>query len=157
MENQLIASSKEKGAGFYGVKTRAKLKEVFAIYKENEEKRVAEEARLALIKAEEKKKQEDQMKEVVLFIQEFGDPKADEVGSHVRRLQQSLKLLGYFPYKDTAIFGQKTRDALIRYQKDRLVDETELGHIGEKTRLVLQKDLFEMKKKQNNVLALNTK
>ncbi len=111
------------------MKTRSKLKEVFALYKENEQKRIAEEARLALIKAEEQKKQEEEMKKVALFIQEFGDPKVDEIGAHVRRLQQSLKLLGYFSYKDTAIFGQKTRDALVRYQKDRLIDDAEIGHI----------------------------
>ncbi|MDP2103289.1 MAG: peptidoglycan-binding protein, partial [Candidatus Gracilibacteria bacterium] len=88
LENQIISSLQEKAAGYYGVKTRSKLKEVFALYKENEQKRIAEEARLALIKAEEQKKQEEEMKKVALFIQEFGDPKVDEIGAHVRRLQQ---------------------------------------------------------------------
>lgn len=157
IENQVIVSKKDKGAGYYGVKTRARLKEVYARFQENEQKRIAEEAKIALAKAEELKKQEEETKEVALFIQDFGNPKAEEVGVHVRRLQQSLKLLGYFSYKDTAIFGPKTREALIHYQEDKGIDSEEFGHIGKATKIALLKDLMELKKQQNNILALNTK
>lgn len=44
VENQVVMSKKDRGAGYYGVKTRSRLKEVFALYRENEEKRIAEEA-----------------------------------------------------------------------------------------------------------------
>lgn len=152
-----MASKKDRGAGYYGVKTRTKLKEVYVRFQENEQIRLAEEARMALVKAEEFKKQEEETKEIALFIQNFGNPKAEEVGVHVRRLQKSLKLLGYFSYKDTAIFGPKTREALIQYQKDREIDSEELGHIGKATKIALLKDLVELKKQQNNILALNTK
>lgn len=134
IENQLLTSKKNLGAGYYGTKTRAKLQEIYALYTENEKKRVAEEARLAmekaqegkrlaLIQAEQEKQVAAQKTEVALFIKNLGAPKSDEVGANVRSLQQSLKSLGYFDGKDTAIFGKNTRAALIQYQTDRKISE----------------------------------
>jgi peptidoglycan hydrolase-like protein with peptidoglycan-binding domain len=119
IENQIIISKKNYGAGFYGIKTRTKLKEIYALYVANEKKRMEEAARLALEKAEETKRLAAQKREVTLFIQNLGTPKADEVGTHVRALQQTLASLGYFKGKDTAIFGKNTRAALTQYQKER--------------------------------------
>lgn len=158
IENQLLTSKKNLGAGYYGTKTRSKLKEIYGLYTENEKKRVAEEARLAMEKAQEEKRlalikaeQDKQMlakkTEVALFIKNLGAPKSDEVGAHVRSLQQSLKSLGYFDGKDTAIFGKNTRAALISYQTDRKVSEEEFGRLGVATKEALFKDLLAMKTK----------
>jgi peptidoglycan hydrolase-like protein with peptidoglycan-binding domain/3D (Asp-Asp-Asp) domain-containing protein len=166
IENQLIVSKKNYWAGFYGAKTRAKLKEIYALYTENEKKRVAEEARvamekakeearLALIKIEQEKQKEARKTEVTLFVQGLGSPKADEVGAHVRSLQQSLKTLGYFAGKDTAIFGKNTRAALTQYQTDRKVTSDEFGKLGKATKIALFKDLLSIKEKQNDGLAFN--
>ncbi len=166
IKNQLVVSKKNYGAGFYGVKTRAKLKQIYALYTENEKKRVAEEARLAIEKAKEEKRialaKAEQEKlalarknEVTLFVENFGTPKTDEVGTHVRKLQQSLKSLGYFEGKDTAIFGKATRAALIQYQTDRKIAVTEHGKLGKETKAALMKDLLVLKEKQSSGLAWN--
>lgn len=157
LESQLVVSRKNLGAGFYGVKTRAKLQEIYTLYTENEKKRVAEEARLALVKAEQEKQKETQRKEVTLFVQNLGTPKADEVGVHIRNLQQSLKSLGYFNGKDTAIFGKNTRAALVAYQTEKKVGEAEFGKLGKSTKEALFKDLLALKEKQNSGLAWNGK
>ena len=51
-------------------------------------------------------------------IDSIGSPHIGQIGPNIRRLQVALRTLGYFPYKDTAIFGEKTQDALTAYQKD---------------------------------------
>lgn len=168
IENQLLTSKKNLGAGYYGTKTRSKLKEIYALYMENEKKRVAEEARLAeakaaeekrlaLIKAEQEKLALAQKTEVTLFVKNLGAPKADEVGAHVRSLQQSLKTLGYFDGKDTAIFGKATRAALISYQTDRKISEEEFGKLGKATKEALFRDLLALKNKPSTGLAWNNK
>ena len=159
-------SKKNYGAGFYGIKTRTKLKEIYALYVANEKKRMEEEARLALAKteevkrlarvqAEETKRLAVQKREVTLFIQNLGTPKADEVGTHVRSLQQTLKSLGYFNGKDTAIFGKNTRAALTQYQKERNIEPEELGKLGKTTKIALYKDLITLREKQSTGLAFN--
>ncbi len=168
MENQLVQSVQDSGAGYYGLKTRAKLQEIYALYTVNEQKRIAEEARIAQEKVEEQKrlasiqaakdKQEAaQKKEVTLFVQSFGDPHINEIGAHVRNLQQSLKSLGYFTQKDTAIFGKVTEAALISYQTDKNIPNEEFGILGKVTKETLIKDLLTLKGDKENTLVYNTK
>ncbi|MDD5377248.1 MAG: peptidoglycan-binding protein [Candidatus Gracilibacteria bacterium] len=168
IENQLVVSRKNLGAGYYGAKTRTKLQEIYALYTENEKKRVAEEARLALekaaevarlakIKTEQEKQAAAQKAEVALFIQNLGTPEMNEVGTHVRNLQQSLKSLGYFTQKDTAIFGKNTRAALVAYQTDRDISPEESGKLGKATKEALYKDLLALKSKTTGGLAWNNK
>jgi len=143
--------------------------EVYARFQENEQLRIVEEeklailrqqedARLALEKAKQLAKEVKERDEAALFVSSFGTPKDQEVGAHVRKLQQTLKLLGYFSGKDTAIFGKITRNALAQYQIDRKIitklDRSEAGIIGEKTRLALTEDLLNIKKIKNAVIAL---
>lgn len=155
IETGLVTSKKTLGAGYYGTKTRTKLKEIYALYTANEKKRLAEEARLAQVKADEEKRVLAEKQEVALFVQNLGSPKADEIGKHVRSLQQSLKSLGYFDGKDTAIFGKNTRAALVAYQTERKIAETELGKLGKSTKEALYKDLLTLKGKKTSGLAWN--
>lgn len=157
IENQLVTSRKNLGAGYYGTKTRAKLQGIYTLYTQNEKKQVAEEARIALVKAEQEKQVEAQKVEVTLFVQNLGAPKANEIGAHVRSLQQSLKSLGYFDGKDTAIFGKNTRAALISYQTDKSISSEEFGKLGKATKIALYKDILALKSKVNNGLAWNNK
>ena len=156
LENQLIPSKKNIASGFYGVKTRAKLEQIYILFTENEKIRIekemkiaqektAEEARLALVKAKQQKQEEAHKMEVALFVKNLGTPKSDEVGAHVRNLQQSLKSLGYFHEKDTAIFGKLTRNALIQYQTDKKISSDELGKLGKSTKEALFRDLLSSK------------
>lgn len=168
IENQLVKSVQDNGAGYYGLKTRAKLQEIYALYTVNEQKRIAEEARIAQEKAEEQKRlasiqaakdqqEAAQKKEVVLLVQSFGDPHMNEVGVHVRNLQQGLQSLGYFNQKDTAIFGKVTEAALISYQTDKNIPSEEFGSIGKVTKETLIKDLLTLKEEKGNALAYNSK
>ena len=157
IENQLVVSKKNYGAGFYGAKTRTKLREMYALYTENEKKRIAEESRVALIRAEQEKQKELQRTELALFIKNLGTPRNDEVGAHIRNLQQSLKSLGYFTGKDTAIFGKNTRAALIEYQTDKKIASEEFGKLQKSTKEALFKDLLTFKEKQNSGLAMEWK
>ncbi|MFB0964788.1 MAG: peptidoglycan-binding domain-containing protein, partial [Patescibacteria group bacterium] len=43
-------------------------------------------------------------------------PKDNEVGAHVRVLQEALVSLGYLDSKPTGIYGPKTRDAVAAFQ-----------------------------------------
>jgi peptidoglycan hydrolase-like protein with peptidoglycan-binding domain len=108
------------------VKTRAKLQEIYTLYTENEKVRIEEENRIALMKVEQEKRMIAQKTEVTLFVQSFGNPKPNEAGIHIRNLQQSLKALGHFSGKDTAIFGKNTRAALISYQTQENIPVDEL-------------------------------
>lgn len=164
--NKLITAPTNLGAGYFGVQTRAKLKKVYIAYQETEKERIAEEARLAeeraaeeariaLLKAEQEKQRLAEQKEVALFVQSFGTPKMNEIGVHVRYLQQALQTLGYFEGKDTAIFGPKTNSALISYQTDKGIDRGELGELGKATKEALFQDLLSLKEKQGNKLAMN--
>jgi len=168
VENQLVRSIGDNGAGYYGLKTRAKLQEIYALYIVNEQKRIAEEARIAQEKAEEQKRlasiqvtkdrqEVAQKKEVVFFVQSFGDPHINEIGVHIRNLQQGLKSLGYFNQKDTAIFGKVTKAALISYQTDKNIPSEEFGILGKITKETLIKDLLTLKGEKGNVLVYNTK
>jgi len=157
IKNEIISSRENLGAGYYGVKTRAKLQEVYTLSIENEKKRMIEEARLIAIKVEQEKKIAAQKQEVTLFVQNLGTPEMNDIGEHVRKLQQSLKSLGYFTQKDTAIFGKQTHAALVAYQTDKDISEEEFGHLGKATKEALQKDLFALKNKANNGLAWNGK
>lgn len=168
IENQLVKSVHNYGAGYYGIKTREKLQEIYTLYTKNEKKRAEEDIRLAfekvqkqkrlaLIQVEKNKKEMIQMKEVALFIKSFGDPKMNEIGVHVRNLQQGLKSLGYFNQKDTAIFGKITQNALISYQTSKNIPSEEFGQLGKITKEALLRDLLALKERQNNGLAYNAK
>jgi peptidoglycan hydrolase-like protein with peptidoglycan-binding domain len=52
--------------------------------------------------------------EIVLI----GNPVSGDMSSGVRRLQISLKRIGYADYNDTAIFGAKTQNSILDFQKD---------------------------------------
>lgn len=157
MENQIIDSKKNAGAWYFWAKTRTKLQEIYTLYTENEKKRIAEEIRIAQQKAEYDKQVATEKAEVTLFVENLGAPKSDEVGVHVRNLQKSLKLLGYFTGRDTAIFGKNTRAALISYQIDQKIPKEELGKIGKSTKNALSHDLFALKNTSHTGISWNGK
>lgn len=57
----------------------------------------------------------------------------------VRRMQETLKKLGFFKGEAVGDFGPKTREALKKYQKYRGIEQT--GTCGPKTRAWLNEDL----------------
>lgn len=139
ISSDLLQSSFDKSAGTYWPKTKAKLKEKYSAYLKNQE----------IVKVQEAKKQ----KEIALYedktrkiVDNFWTPKINEVGNHVRNLQKTMKALGYFEEKETAIFWPKTKESVINYQLKNWIikskNDTNAGIIWEKTQKSLQNDLI---------------
>ncbi len=85
-------------------------------------------------------------RQVNTYLEKIGSPEYGEVSKRVRELQKTLALLGYFDHEDTAIYGDITREALIAYQRDRLLiadtGDENAGIIDEATRRALAFDLL---------------
>lgn len=71
-------------------------------------------------------------------------------GAEVVKLQKTLESLGYFTGAVNGYYGEETKVAIYRFQKDNnlFVDEKELGagHTGPATRIALEKAFTERKK-----------
>lgn len=71
-------------------------------------------------------------------------------GAEVVKLQKTLESLGYFTAAVNGFYGEETKIAVYRFQKDNnlFVDEKELGagHTGPATRITLEKAFAERKK-----------
>lgn len=138
IDNNIINSEKNSTAWFYWPKTKESLSKAYAIIltedKENEEK--AKKAELELIKLD------SQIKEIT---QNFVNIENWETSQNVRKLQRTLKILGYFNEKDTAIFWDQTKMALIKYQIEKWLIRNESDNwawkIGEKTISKINEDL----------------
>jgi len=114
LKYELISDPYELWAGSYGPKTRTKLKELYDTYiQEIAEKEALLEDIEALTIQSETKAQE--------YVGSLWNPTYGDISPSVRELQKSLTILWYFDYKDTAIFGVKTQNALIEYQLDKKI------------------------------------
>lgn len=125
----ILSSEYTPWAGNFWPKTRISLKETYNKFlKKNEDKRLEK-----LRKKEEKTKEEKRKKELeekYIKLKELSlekaknklndiwTPKFWEVSSSVRELQNTLKDLWYFEHKDTAIYGNITKQSIISYQLD---------------------------------------
>ncbi|MDD3145323.1 MAG: peptidoglycan-binding protein [Candidatus Gracilibacteria bacterium] len=149
VENNIVKSEKDLGAGNFGPKTRETLKAVYASYnveKEKAEKLLQEEENR---KIELENKYREIEKSVILKVdgktKDLLGVKFGEVSPRVRNLQLSLKELGYFDDKDTAIYGEKTKDAISDFQLENdLIDDVNsqyAGIIGERTISVIKEKL----------------
>lgn len=71
-------------------------------------------------------------------------------GAEVVKLQKTLESLGYFTSAVNGFYGEETKDAVYRFQKDNNLfastDELGAGHTGPATRLNLEKAFIERKK-----------
>lgn len=117
-------------AWFYGPITRAALKKEYNLFLVEKENKRLELARIEELKEKEKLR----IKNLSLKFNEFAElssnkawdklkliwsPKFWEISSSVRELQNTLKLFGHFDYKDTAIYGNITKNSIISYQLDK--------------------------------------
>ncbi len=142
-------------------KTRKTLKQEYDTYIEKQE---AE--RLEKLRIEEEKRKEAERKKALeqkyKRLEELSISKATkkinyisnsefwEISHRVRDLQILLKDLWYFEYKDTAIYWDKTKQSIIKYQIEKNIikseDELWAGIIWPKTKASLKNDL------QNKIL-----
>ncbi len=138
VKNKILSKASDPWAGSYGPKTRKSLKRVYQEY-------LAEELRERsfFIKLEEIKK--ESLLKAKKHVQELEKPRYGEISPRVRKLQKTLASLGFFDYKDTAIFWVKTQNSLIDYQISNKIisNSSAIGAwvFGPKTRIQLQKDL----------------
>lgn len=138
--NGLVTSETDAWAGVYGPKTRKKLSELYTQYQKNieEEKKMLESV---------SKLRDEAFKIAEEKIQKIGKPIYGDISPEVRSLQKLLSDMGYFPYKDTAIFGVKTQNALLDYQVEKKLisqlDEQGAWSFWPGTRAEITKDLTE--------------
>lgn len=138
VNNNILTHEYEKWAGSYGPKTRSKLKEIYWLYtKEQEELKEFQET-IAGLKAESQTLTQKRID--ALWNIQYGD-----ISPEVRELQKILSELWYFKYKDTAIFGVKTQNALIDFQLSNSVisgnDSLWVGVFWPKTRSTIIEEL----------------
>ncbi len=124
IDKKLIKNKYDKAAWYFGPKTRQNLKEDYKEYlikeKENVEKLEQFEKDIENLKIKVEKKADIYMKQI--WRAKFWD-----ISNGVRNLQKVLKKLWYFSHKDTAIFWEKTRKAIISYQLENKV----ISKVGE--------------------------
>ena len=179
LSKQIVKSEYSAWAWNFWPITRKKLEKTYNDYLLSREKE-----RLKIIKLEEQKKKEKerlaQIKNKLLELKEISfknadkkldfiwNPKFWEVSVSVRELQNSLKQLGYFNYKDTAIYWNITRNSIISYQLAKKIIKSKYDLwawiVWPKTKVSLKNDLAiiylkELVKKENfdknDILALN--
>ena len=174
LNKKVVKSEYSPWAWTYWPKTRKALKEEYEWFLVKKE-----EERLELVRIEEeKKKEEARKKELALKLEELKNIstfKADkkmkfiwnskfwEISHWVRELQVTLKKLGYFDNKDTAIFWKLTKESIISYQLDKKIinsrDELWAWIIWPKTKKSLKDDLAkkylkEIVKKENEIIKI---
>jgi hypothetical protein len=141
IRSKIISNESDIGAWNYWPKTRKELQKLYEAYEQFE-------AEKQLFLSELEKYQDSALQQAGEKVKSLEKPIYWEISSRVRELQKTLDALGYFPYKDTAIFGIKTQNALIEYQlsKDIIENKSELwaGSFGPQTRAQLHKDLSEL-------------
>lgn len=130
-DQNILQNESDIWAGYYGPKTRETLQKVYTVYQQQIQK-IAENEAKALVKAQD-------------AIELIGNPEYWDIHSWVRELQVSLAKLWFFTEKDTAIFGDKTKKALIEYQlKGNIIEseaQSDAGIFWEKTKQALLQDL----------------
>ncbi|MDA9129336.1 peptidoglycan-binding protein [Candidatus Gracilibacteria bacterium] len=131
VDSEILYSKEIPGAGRYGPKTRIALKRAYDSHlvalaeKEAFLATLVELEKSAIVMAQE-------------HVDSIGKPLYADISPEVRELQKTLAKLDYFEYKDTAIFGTKTQNAIIDFQiANELIqngDDIGAGIFGPKTR-----------------------
>jgi len=133
LNKKLISYNWEVWTWYFWPKTRLSLKKDYIIFiKDKEEKekiRLEKERKIKEEKQKQEKLKELSIKEAHSKVSLIWTPKFWDISQEVRKLQNTLKQLGYFDHKDTAIFWKITKESLIKYQLDNklISSKNELG------------------------------
>lgn len=118
LEKKLINKSSHKAAWYFGPSTRKNLSNDYKNY---------------LTEEKEKKEKIEQFEKEIESLKNIASKKANKkikqiwnikfwnISPSVRELQKTLKNLWYFNNKDTAIFWEKTKQAILDYQIDKKI------------------------------------
>jgi peptidoglycan hydrolase-like protein with peptidoglycan-binding domain len=146
LEKKIVTGEDDPGAGYYGPVTKNTLVESYKSYEERREQiisleRERENARVTLNNSRLKKKQEFEA-----TLKKIPTVKLRQVHPEIRTLQKILKQVNYLNHKDTAIFGDLTKNALAQYQLElKVIDSLSSPHagvLGDKTREAIAIDLY---------------
>ena len=166
LDNKIIQRASDTWGGYFGPKTRAHLKNARNTWEQEQILIREKEAEIHTKKEEIKTEFNTLIKESEVeaskIVSSLWTPELGEIGTHVRALQIELKNIGYFGYKDTAIFGVKTQNAIIDYQiaKNLVRNASDIwaGRLWPKTKGELKKDIKEyiLKEKLKSSWILDT-
>jgi len=138
LNREIVASKKSIWAGIFWPKTRASLKKEYELYLKKEKREL--ELEKLFDETEEESRGIAQEK-----IKNIWTPHYRDISINVRSLQKILKKVWYFNYRDTAIFGPKTRSSIIAFQIDMWIIENSsqlwAGIFWPKTKKALEKEL----------------
>jgi len=137
----IVSNESTPWAGSYGPKTRKKLQEVYNLHLEEVAKEKEYQESIEILKQESNQSAQK-------HIDSIGKPTYWEISPRVRELQKTLITLWYFEYKDTAIFGVKTRNSLLEFQSKNEIIKSEneiwAWTFWPKTREVIVKELSQI-------------
>lgn len=165
IDTKVILSENNLWAWYFGPKTREQAKADYNVYTALEKQKVAREEAEKIAKEQEEKMKKELIAKSNIHSEKvldtIGKPTVWSVGQNVRILQKTLHFLGYFNTKDSAIYGQVTKNAVTKFQIAHHVIENENAHwawyFGPKTRKkmkeVLAKKLYEEGIKNNKALT----
>lgn len=143
LDHGIIRSHEDDGAGVYGPKTRAALREAHDQYKKLRDEELGRIEREKSLLLSEKTAWENTYRSTVEKITALKSPARGERGDHVRELQVTLRSTGYFKGKDTGIMGPSTIMAIKSLQKAHGI--TASGSLDARTREVLVEAVMEGK------------
>ena len=140
VEKWILNSPYTAWAGWFGPKTRATLRNEYLAYQEQVARKEEQEALRENFKIQ-------AYQQASTIVNNLWSPKLWQVSPQVRELQKQLAELWYFSYKDTAIFGEKTKKSILNYQIEKNIvdssDATGAGVFWPKTQEQLKKDIQE--------------
>jgi hypothetical protein len=156
LKNKIVKSRYSPWAWSYWPITRSTLNNHYKVFLQRKE-----EERLELVRLQkEKEKEEARKKELIKkydtfkkiaynkadsVINNIWTPKKWDVSHWVRLLQKKLSSLGYFKYKDTAIYWNITKESIIAFQLDKNIikskNELWAWIFWPKTKKALKEDL----------------
>lgn len=112
LDNNIIKSKTEVWAWHFWPKTRESIKNHYSLFvtkkatEEKDRRKIEEIKILALKEAQE-------------HTDKIWTPKIWETSQNVRDLQKTLATLGYFEWKDTAIYWEQTKKSILKFQIDK--------------------------------------
>lgn len=144
VSKKILTRAGDMGAGYLGKKTRELLRGEYDEFQKQQELKKKENEK---IRAEQEKIEKEltiKQEKIRAEIMNLSDMRSGDVGQEVRSLQKILQKLGYLNEKDTAIFWEKTQEAVARFQQDnKIIEEKGIGYFWEKTREKLGEKLVQ--------------
>lgn len=158
LDRKIIWSRNETWAWYFWPKTRESLKQDYSNLLAKKEQEERDRKKLEEIKVV-------ALKEAKAHTDKIWTPKIWETSTNVRELQKVLATLWYFEWKDTAIYWDKTKESVLKFQIDKkLVTKATdpwAWKVWEKTKEAIKNELAklltEKRTKELKTLVMNYK